>query len=82
MRALLHDLETIRAGRRPSSQEIASAPQLIDWRFLLAPDGLRLTGKVVGHPVHGARDRIATSPVYAIDSKHHAWARSRNRFFD
>jgi hypothetical protein len=83
MRALLQDLETIRAGRGPTAQELAFAPQLIDWRFLISPDGLRLTGKVIGHPVLGARDRIATSPVYAIDSKQsaHAWARSFNRFY-
>jgi hypothetical protein len=83
MRALLQDLETIRACRGPTSQVLALAPHLIDWCFLISPDGLRLTGKVVGHPVLGARERIATSPICAIASKQHgnAWARWFNRYY-
>lgn len=81
LRALLGDLEGIRAGSRPTAEELIRAPLLTNWRLLIAPDGLRLTGEVVGHPVLGARKRIATSPVYAIQPARHSWARSWNRFY-
>ena len=82
MRALLRALEGIRAGLSPTAEDLVSAPLLSHWRFLVAPDGLRLSGSVIKHPVLGVRTRIATSPVYAVDSEpQRAWARTWNRFY-
>ncbi len=80
MRNLLRDLEAIRSGKGPSARQLSTAPLLSGWRFALAPDGLRLTGEVTGHPHLGARPKILTSPVYAV-GREFRWARVLSRFY-
>jgi len=81
LRALFRDLRAIHAGSGPDPKLLASAPLLTGWRLVLAPDGLRLTGDVAGHPKLGQRKGIVTSPVFALDPRAWAWARTWSRYY-
>lgn len=80
MRQLLLDLEALRAGDAPSPEQLATAPLLSRWQFMLAPDGLCLAGEVFDHPLLGSRPNIRTSRLYVVGPDL-AWARTFSRFF-
>jgi len=51
LRNLAQDLDDIAAGARPTANDLAAAPILIDWEPRLAPtQGPAIRGVVVGHP--------------------------------
>ena len=79
LRALARDLDRIAAGEAPTAADLATAPLLVDWRFLLSWAGVGLAGFVAGHPLRGSR-HIATSPLWVLDPDLR-WARTLSRFY-
>jgi hypothetical protein len=79
LRALADDLERIAAGTAPTAAELAGAPVMSDWRCVLSPAGLRLVGRVRGHPRLG--DTYAmTSQLWAAGGDGN-WIRTMSRFY-
>jgi hypothetical protein len=79
LRMLADDLERIAAGTAPTAAELAEAPVMLDWRCALSPVGLRLIGRVRGHPRLG--DTVAmTSQLWAAASDD-TWIRTLSRFY-
>jgi hypothetical protein len=79
LRALADDLDRIAAGEAPTAADLAPAPLLVDWRFMLTWAGVSLAGFVAGHPLRGSR-HIATSPLWVLDPDLR-WARTLSRFY-
>jgi hypothetical protein len=79
LRALADDLDRIAQGTAPTAADLAHAPLLVDWRFMLTWAGVSLVGFVAGHPLRGSR-HIATSPVWVLDPALR-WARTLSRFY-
>jgi hypothetical protein len=79
LRKLADDLDRIRDGACPSSEELARAPLIADWRVVLSPLGVRLMGFVAGHP--RLRDgEVMTSQIWAADPEG-VWVRTLSRFY-
>jgi len=79
LRNLAGDIERVRSGAAPSRSELAEAPLIDDWRAVLTPLGLRLSGMVIGHPSLGDRPAII-SQLWAAD--HNGWwVRTLSRFY-
>jgi hypothetical protein len=79
LRALAGDLDRIAQGDAPTAADLARAPLLVDWRFMLTWAGAGLVGFVAGHPLLGTK-HIATSPLWALDPALR-WARTLSRFY-
>ena len=79
LRHLADELDRIRAGTAPTSEELASAPLIVDWRCVLTPVGLSLAGFVAGHPLLGTRP-AQTSQLWAADSGGR-WVRTLTRYY-
>jgi hypothetical protein len=79
IRILADDLERIAAGTAPTAAELAAAPVMFDWRSVLSPAGLRLFGRVTGHPRLGNTDAM-TSQVWAAGGDG-TWIRTLSRFY-
>jgi hypothetical protein len=79
LRVLADDLERIAAATAPTAAELANAPLLVDWRCVLSAAGLRLLGRVTGHPRLGDTD-VMTSQLWAADSDG-TWIRTLSRFY-
>jgi hypothetical protein len=50
-----------------------------DWTAVLTPEGIKLVGRVSGHPIHGDRN-VMTTPLWFADPGG-AWVRSMSRFY-
>ena len=79
LRMLADDLERIAAGTAPTAAELAEAPVMLEWRCALSPVGLRLIGRVSGHPRLGDTDAM-TSQLWAAASDG-TWIRTLSRFY-
>jgi hypothetical protein len=79
LRTLADDLERIRVGGAPVATDLSEAPLIVDWRPVISPLGLRLTGFVAGHPRLG-NTRAMTSQVWAAGPDG-AWIRTLSRFY-
>jgi hypothetical protein len=79
LRALADDLDRIAQGEAPTAADLAQAPLLVDWRFMLTWAGVGLAGFVAGHPLRGSR-HIATSPLWVLDPDLR-WGRTLSRFY-
>jgi hypothetical protein len=79
LRSLADDLERVRDLAAPTADDLAQAPLIVDWRTVLSPLGLRLLGRVIGHPLLGDRTAL-TSQVWAADSEGQ-WIRTLSRFY-
>ncbi|WMT76479.1 DUF6634 family protein [Bradyrhizobium sp. Ash2021] len=79
LRRLADDLDRIRAGTGPTAEEFASAPLIVDWRCVLTPVGLSLSGFVAGHPLLGNRP-ARTSQLWAADASGR-WVRTLTRYY-
>jgi hypothetical protein len=80
LRILADDLERIAAGAAPTAAELADAPVMFDWRSVLSPAGLRLFGRVTGHPRLGDTDAM-TSQLWAAGDDG-TWIRTLSRFYN
>ena len=78
LRSLLHDLESLASGERPSAETLASAPTL-DAAMLASREVLCLSGLVRGHPTLRG-PVIVTSELVAI-APGDGWARTSSRFY-
>ncbi len=79
LRSLADDLDRIRAGAAPRTEDLADAPLIVDWHGLLSPLGLRLIGFVTGHPLLGNRPAM-TSQLWTADPGGR-WIRTLTRFY-
>lgn len=79
LRSLAYDLDRIAVAAAPTAAELSQAPLLVDWRLVLALNGLALTGFAAGHPRLGF-SRIVTSPLWVLDPELR-WARTLSRFY-
>jgi hypothetical protein len=79
LRSLADDLERIRSGEAPTSAELERAPLIKNWRPVLTPLGLRLTGFVYNHPLFGTRPTII-SQLWAADADGR-WVRTLSRLY-
>jgi hypothetical protein len=79
LRALASDLEGLSSRAAPADAILASAPLLVDWRGVLTPMGLRLSGFVAGHPLLGNHPAL-TSQVWAADAEGQ-WIRTLSRYY-
>jgi hypothetical protein len=79
LRSLADDLDRIAQGEAPTAADLAQAPLLVDWRFMLTWAGVGLAGFVAGHPLRGSR-HIATSPLWVLDPELR-WGRTLSRFY-
>ena len=79
LRTLSDDCERLALGRPVSPILLAKAPLLEDWVPTVTALGVRLVGRVSGHPLHGD-SAIATSPVWFADPDG-TWARSLSRYY-
>lgn len=79
LKALADDIESISTGDEPSPELLATAPLLEDWRYSMTLIGVRLVGRVAGHPklIGGM---IMTSPLWVVDPKLR-WARTTSRYY-
>jgi hypothetical protein len=78
LRVLADDLEKILDCAALDESRLVDAPFLVDWRAVLTPLGLRLTGFAAGHPIHGNRS-ILTSQIWIADPDGR-WIRTLLRF--
>ena len=79
LRSLANDLDRVHGATGPTTEDLASAPLIVDWCCVLSPLGLRLAGFVAGHPILGNRPAL-TSQVWAADAGG-AWIRTLSRFY-
>ena len=79
LRVLADDLEKILDCAALDESSLVDAPLLVDWRAVLTPLGLRLTGFAAGHPIHGNRS-ILTSQIWVADPDGR-WIRTLSRFY-
>jgi hypothetical protein len=79
LRRLADDMDRIRAGTGPTAEELAKAPLIVDWRFVLTPVGLSLAGFVAGHPLLGTRP-ARTSQLWVADGGGR-WVRTLSRYY-
>ena len=71
-------LRAIAAGTRPSEDELARAPLLLNWHVTTRPV-LALEGVVLDHPILGAQ-QITTSQLYWVSDDKRS-ARTLSRFY-
>jgi hypothetical protein len=77
------DLARIRAGWRPTAEDLAEAPIIQGWKtreMAFQPETLQLLGRVTGHPRFKDGSPIFTSAVVHLD-ENGGWARCVNRFY-
>lgn len=79
LHTLAHDCERLALGRPVSPILLAKAPLLEDWVPTVTPLGVRLVGRVTGHPRLG-NCAAATTPLWFADPDG-VWARSLSRFY-
>jgi hypothetical protein len=79
LRSLAVDMERIRNGSSPTAAELERAPTLDRWRAIVTPVGVRLTGRVRGHPRLGDTTALI-SPLWAADDEDR-WVRTLSRFY-
>jgi hypothetical protein len=79
LRSLAVDMERIRNGSSPTAAELERAPTLDRWRAIVTPVGVRLTGRVLGHPRLGDTTALI-SPLWAADDGDR-WVRTLSRFY-
>jgi hypothetical protein len=79
LRSLAVDMERIRNGSSPTAAELERAPTLDRWRAMVTPVGVRLTGRVRGHPRLGDTTALI-SPLWAADDEDR-WVRTLSRFY-
>ncbi|WP_398466508.1 DUF6634 family protein [Tardiphaga sp.] len=79
LRQLADDIERAAEGGDPPGEVLDAAPLLEEWRYMPTLQGVRLAGKVSGHPsLLGGR--IVTSPLWIMDP-HLKWSRTTNRHY-
>lgn len=79
LRMLADDCDRLRFGRPPSQRLLEKAPLMEDWTAVLTPEGVKLVGRVSGHPVLGDRN-VMTTPLWLADPGG-TWVRSLSRFY-
>ena len=79
LRALADDCNRLALGHPVAPAILQTAPLLEDWIPAVTPDGLRLIGRVTGHPIHGDR-RVMTTPLWFADPDG-VWIRTLLRFY-
>jgi hypothetical protein len=79
LRILADDLERMAAGTSPTEADLANAPVVFAWRTALSPVGLRLFGRVTGHPKLGDSNAM-TSQLWAACGDG-TWVRTLSRFY-
>ncbi|HEU0165639.1 MAG TPA: DUF6634 family protein [Thermomicrobiales bacterium] len=76
---LADDIRKILDGTGPSTETLAGAPLLENWRYVASKLGARLAGNVVGHPrLRGGA--IVTSPAWVTDPQER-WCRTTSRYY-
>jgi hypothetical protein len=61
------------------SARLRTAPVLDRYVPVITPLGVRLVGRVTGHPLLGSR-KVVTSPIWFADPEAH-WVRTLSRFY-
>lgn len=79
LRALADDCDSLERRRPVSPNLLQKAPLLTDWVPAVTPEGVKLIGRVTGHPRLGDC-AAATTPLWFADPDG-AWARSLSRFY-
>jgi hypothetical protein len=79
LRMLADDCDRLRFGRPPSQRILEKAPLMEDWTTVLTPEGVKLVGRVSGHPIHGDRN-VMTTPLWFAEPGA-TWVRSLSRFY-
>ena len=79
LRMLANDCDRLRFGRPPPQRIFALAPLMEDWTTVLTPEGVKLVGRVTGHPILGDRN-VMTTPLWFADPGC-TWVRSLSRFY-
>jgi hypothetical protein len=79
LRRLADDCERLAFDQQVPPRILQQAPLLKQWKPVLTPEGLKLIGYVMGHPVHGA-SRVMTTPVWWAD-RDGKWVRTLSRFY-
>jgi hypothetical protein len=77
--AVADDCNRLALGHPVPPAILQKAPLLEDWIPAVTPEGLRLIGRVTGHPIHGDR-RVMTTPLWFADPDG-AWIRTLSRFY-
>jgi hypothetical protein len=77
LRHLAADLDGLR--RAPFVSALLETPHIDEWTAMLSPMGVRLIGRVTGHPLLGDRPGV-TSPLWAADPEDR-WVRTTSRFY-
>jgi hypothetical protein len=80
LHALAEDIDRIREGAGPSGDELAAAPLLTEWRWVVTVLGIRLIGTVVSRRHPRTRD-VMTSPIWAADPHGGRWVRTTSRYY-
>jgi hypothetical protein len=79
LRALADDCDHLALNRRVSPTLIQGAPLLEQWLPVLSPEGVRLAGHVIGHPIH--RDSFVMTTALWFADPDDTWVRTLSRFY-
>lgn len=79
LRALADDCDRLERGRAVSPTVLQKAPLLTDWVPAITPEGVKLLGRVTGHPRLG--DCAAATTALWFADPDGAWVRSLSRFY-
>ncbi len=79
LRMLADDCDRLKSGRKPSQRILENAPLMEDWTAVLTPEGVKMVGRVSGHPVLGDRNVVTTTLWFADPAG--TWVRSLSRFY-
>lgn len=79
LRALAGDCDRLERGRAVSPTVLQKAPLLTDWVPAITTEGVKLVGRVTGHPRLGDCSAATTALWFADPDG--AWARSLSRFY-
>jgi hypothetical protein len=79
LRDLADDIERIRAAAAPTELQLERAPIIQGWHTVTTAAGVRLVGRVTGHPELGSAIAM-TSQIWVADESR-GWMRSLSRFY-
>jgi hypothetical protein len=79
LRRLASDLDEYSSGQPPSTDELASAPLITDWRIGYRA-AVAIHGSTTDHPVLHRVRNLATSELYFLDPDLR-WARTFSRLY-